>query len=38
VRRADGTPISPAATGLVLGSGDQVATLASPSALVTFFD
>ena len=38
VRRADGTPISPAVTGLVLSSGDQVATLASGSALVTFFD
>ena len=38
VLRSDGTPLSPAASGLTLGVGDQVATLASGSALVTFFD
>src|SRR3954470_13295241 len=38
VLRADGTPISPAASGLTLGPGDQVATLARSSALVTFFE
>jgi hypothetical protein len=38
VLRADGTPLSPAASGLTLGPGDQIATLARSAALVTFFD
>lgn len=38
VLRADGTPISPAANGLTLAAGDQVATVGRASALVTFFE
>ena len=38
VRKADGTPLSPAPTGLTIGVGDQVASLANSSALITFFD
>ena len=38
VLRSDGTPISPAASGLTLGRGDQVATIGRSSALVTFFE
>jgi hypothetical protein len=38
VLRADRTPLSPAASGLTLGPGDQIATLTRSSALVTFFD
>lgn len=38
VLRADGTPISPAASGLMLGQGDQVATLGPSSILITFFN
>ena len=38
VLRADGSPISPATSGLTLGAGDQVATVGSASALVTFFE
>lgn len=38
VLRADGTPISPAASGLTLGQGDQVATLGPSSILITFFN
>lgn len=38
VIRADGTAASPAASGLVLGVGDHVATVGRSSALVTFFD
>lgn len=38
VRKADGTPLSPAPSGLTIGVGDQVSSLASSSALVTFFD
>src|SRR4051812_15380763 len=38
VQRADRTPLSPATSGLLLNIGDQVATLANASALVTFFD
>jgi hypothetical protein len=38
VLRSDGTPISPAASGLALGPGDQIATLGRSSALVTFFE
>jgi hypothetical protein len=38
VLRADGSTVGPAASGLDLGIGDQVATLALSKALVTFFD
>ena len=38
VLRSDGTPISPAGSGLILGPGDQVATIGRSSALVTFFE
>jgi ferric-dicitrate binding protein FerR (iron transport regulator) len=38
VLKADGSPLSPAPTGLMLGVNDQVATLAGSGALVTFFD
>jgi hypothetical protein len=38
VLRADGSPISPATSGLTLGAGDQIATVGSASALVTFFE
>jgi hypothetical protein len=38
VVRADGTPLSPAASGITLGRGDRVATLGRSSALVTFFE
>src|SRR4051812_15522813 len=38
VLKSDGTALSPAASGLALGPGDQVATLASAGALVTFFE
>lgn len=38
VLRADGTPLSPAPSGLVVGVGDQIATLARSGALVTFFE
>jgi hypothetical protein len=38
VLKADGSPLSPAPSGLSLGVNDQVATLAGSGALVTFFD
>src|SRR3954467_10679837 len=38
VQRADGTPLSPATSGLTLSAGDQVATLNRSSVLVTFFE
>ena len=38
VRKADGTPLSRAPSGMTIGVGDQVATLANASALITFFD
>lgn len=38
VLRADGTAISPATSGLVIGVGDQVSSLARSQALITFFD
>jgi hypothetical protein len=38
VVRTDGTSVSPAATGLLLGVGDKVATVGRSAALVTFFD
>lgn len=38
VLKADGSPISPASSGLAIGAGDQVASLAGSGALVTFFD
>ena len=38
VLTADGSPYSPAPTGMTLGQGDQVAALAGSSALITFFD
>src|SRR4051794_10282464 len=38
VLRVDGTPISPAASGLTLAAGDQVATVGRSSVLVTFFE
>ena len=38
VLKADGSPLSPAPSGLSLGVDDQVSTLAGSGALVTFFD
>ena len=38
VLRSDGSPISPASSGLTLGRGDQVATVGRSSALLTFFE
>ncbi|MFN8522600.1 MAG: Calx-beta domain-containing protein [Chloroflexota bacterium] len=38
VSHANGAVASPAATGLSLGAGDRVATLARAAALITFFD
>src|SRR4051794_11799225 len=38
VLRSDGRPVSPAANGLTLAAGDQVATVGRSSALVTFFE
>lgn len=38
VLKADGSPVSPATSGLALGVGDQVATIGPASALVTFFE
>src|SRR5215208_2219540 len=38
IRTASGSPVSPAPSGMTVGEGDQVATLARSSALVTFFD
>src|SRR5687768_8471071 len=38
VLRADGSPLSPATSGLALGVGDQISTLANAGALVTFFE
>lgn len=38
VLKADGSPLSPAPSGLTLGVNDQVATLQASSALITFFD
>src|SRR5215212_8789177 len=38
VLRGDGTPVAPAASGITVGPGDQVATAGRASALVTFFD
>ena len=38
VLQSDGTPYSPAPSGLALGAGDQVSALAASSALITFFE
>lgn len=38
VLKADGTPFSPAPSGMTVEVNDQVATLAGSGALVTFFD
>lgn len=38
VLKSDGTPVSPAASGLAVSLGDQIATLARSSALLTFFE
>ncbi|MFN0074753.1 MAG: hypothetical protein ACKVVP_24995 [Chloroflexota bacterium] len=38
VMQANGSPISPAPSGLSLGVGDQVSTLAASGAVITFFE
>lgn len=38
VLRANQTAVQPASSGLTLGTGDRVATLAGSAALLTFFD
>lgn len=38
VLQASGTAVQPAASGMTLGPGDQVATLANGGALITFFE
>src|SRR5574341_1333021 len=38
VMRTDGSPITPAPSGMSLGVGDRVSTVAASGAVLTFFD